>query len=292
MLPLYLKHFSLKQLIQSALKEDIKHGDLTTKALIPTSKSIQSLIIAQQQGIIAGLPLIRLIYHQLDKRIRVKLYSQDGNRVKKNKKLALVSGPARSILIGERTVLNFLQRLSGIASHTDKFARKLKGYRTRLLDTRKTIPSWRYLDKYAVSIGGGKNHRLGLYDAILVKSNHLKTLGYPIKSNLISETIKKLRRIYQYKHSIEIEVSNFKELRSAMNNRPDIIMLDNMSFKQIKESIVFVRRFPPPRPLLEASGGVTLENITSIARTNIDFISVGALTHSAPALDLALKVIN
>lgn len=296
MLSHYLRYFSIKQLIQIALQEDIRQRDLTTEALIPSSGSIKSVIIARQAGIIAGLPLVSLIYHHLDKRIRVKLYLRDGARVEKDKRLALITGSARAILTGERIVLNFLQRLSGIASYTNTFVRKLKKYRTRLLDTRKTVPGWRYLDKYAVAVGGGKNHRFGLYDAVLVKSNHFKALQHKKQSrnrlDLITEVTQQLKNVYQRKYPIEMEVTNLREFYVALNSQPNVVMLDNMSLGQIKQAVAFLRQSPPPRPFLEVSGGVTLENVAAIAQTGVDFISVGALTHSAPALNLAMEVIN
>jgi nicotinate-nucleotide pyrophosphorylase (carboxylating) len=283
-------------LIQSALKEDIGRGDITTKTLIPPTKYIRSVIIARQSGIIAGLPLVTLIYRQLDKQVRVKLYCRDGASVSKGKRLALVVGPARTILTGERVVLNFLQRLSGIATYTNKFVSKVRGYRTRILDTRKTVPGWRYLDKYAVKVGGGRNHRFGLYDAVLVKGNHLRVLQNKNQSDsrldLIPEVINRLRRVYNCRHTIEAEVTNLNEFSSALDARPDIIMLDNMPLGQVKKAVALLRHSPAPRPLLEVSGGVNLENVTAIARTGVDFISIGALTHSAPALDLAMEVVQ
>jgi len=283
---------SLDSLIRLALKEDIGRGDITTKTLIPPHQKAQAVIIAKQDGIIAGLPLISRVYRILDKRIRVSPKVREGSKAKKGQAIAIIRGPARAILTGERTVLNFLQRLSGIATLTNQFVQKVKKYRVKILDTRKTIPGWRVVDKYAVRVGGGINHRMGLYDAVLVKNNHLVTMlsRQERDYNVIAKVLTKLHRV---RHKpIEIEVRNLRELQVALKGKPDIIMLDNMRPSQVKQAVKFRNQARPPRPLLEVSGGINLKNITQFARTGVDFVSIGTLTHSAPALDISMEVNN
>jgi len=274
-----------------ALKEDLgSGGDITTNTLIPAKHKSTAIIITKEPGIIAGLPLISAIYKQLSRSTKVTLKVKDGARVKPGQVVAIIKGPTRTILTGERTALNFLQRLSGIATLTSQFVAKVKPYGARILDTRKTVPGWRILDKYAVKTGGGFNHRLGLYDAFLIKNNHLSVLGGINKINL-----RNLCNLWLKRLPIEIEVRNLNQFIMALtlfstSGFPGaIIMLDNMTPKEIKEAAL-IRNRVAREIQLEASGGITLKNISRFAATGVDFISIGALTHSPKALDIALRI--
>jgi nicotinate-nucleotide pyrophosphorylase (carboxylating) len=298
---------SINCLIEFALKEDIGSGDITTNALIPANQKSAAIITAKESGIVAGLALIKLIYQKLSPNIKVAFKVKEGARVKEGSVVAVVKGPIRAILSGERTVLNFLQRLSGIATLTNQFVKKVSGYKVKILDTRKTVPGWRLLDKYAVKIGNGFNHRFGLDDAILIKNNHLSALN-PKKTEQFSSTIKALEIISQSrraKHkSIEIEVGNLDEfsialifltdrfalLTTSKAPRKAIIMLDNMIPREIKKAVE-IRNKTNRNIMLEASGGITLNNIKQFASTGVDYISIGVLTHSPKALDISLKII-
>lgn len=284
---------NISDLIRLALKEDIGKGDLTTDTLINPKQKIQAVIIARKRGIIAGLFLITRIFQGLDKKIKVRLNVKEGHRVKPGTKIAFVSGSTRAILKAERVVLNFLQRLSGIATLTRQFVDKVKRSPVKILDTRKTVPGWRRLDKYAVCLGGGFNHRMGLYDAILIKDNHLRALQDKDASRqeVITKALRRVNRLWKGRKLVEIEVGNLTEFKAALQYWPHIIMLDNMSPSQIKEAVKLRDRAKPPRPLLEISGGINLKNITRFAPTGVDFISIGALTHSVPTLDISMEVV-
>ncbi len=272
----------IHEIIKQVLKEDIGKGDITTNSIIPKSAVIMAEIVAKQDGIIAGLGIAEQVFRELDRNILFIRKAKDGKKVKEFQVIAELKGNARAILAGERVALNFLQRLSGIATLTARFVKlagagKAKGM--KILDTRKTTPLLRELEKYAVKIGGGKNHRFGLYDAVLIKDNHIEAAGS------ITEAVKKARHSGK---SIEVEVKNPEEVREALNAGVDRLLLDNMGIKNIKESV----RLAKGKVKLEVSGGVSLNSIKSIAKTNVDFVSIGALTHSAKALDISLEVVN
>jgi len=271
---------SINLLISLALKEDIGKGDITTNTLIPPNQKAQAHIIVKQSGIIAGLPLVNTIYKHLNKNINITPKVKDGAKVKKGQVVAVIKGSARAILTGERTVLNFLGRFSGIATLTNQYVQQVREYKVKILDTRKTIPGWRELDKYAVRTGGGTNHRMGLYDAILIKNNHLAILGGINRLNPCNLRL-----------PLEIEVRNLNEFRTALGLKPNIIMLDNIKPPEIKKAVQ-LRNKLNPEIKLEVSGGINLKNIQQFASTGVDYISIGALTHSAPALDIAMKVVN
>ena len=271
-----------RQLIELALKEDLdSSGDVTSKALIPADRLGQAVLIVRQAGVLAGLQAAELTFACIDPALSFKPKRQDGSRLQPGDQLALVQGSMGSILAGERTALNFLQHLCGIATLTQRYVDAIAGSRCRILDTRKTIPGWRLLEKHAVRCGGGHNHRMGLYDGILVKDNHLAAM-YPTLS--IREVIERLCKPTM---PLEIEVDTLDQLDEALAGNPDIILLDNMSPEKMREA-VRRRNAVAPGVLLEASGGVTLETVRALAETGVDRISVGALTHSAPALDIAL----
>ena len=262
-----------------ALREDLGSGDITTNAIVPAEMKISANIIAKESGIICGLLIAKLVFLSVDKTIEFTDKAKDGKFVKKGAVVATVKGPARGILTAERTALNFLQRLSGISTMTNKFV-KAAGKGVKILDTRKTTPGLRYLEKYAVKMGGGFNHRLGLYDAVLIKGNHVSIAGG------VKTAVDIAKKKYGW---VEVEAKTQGQVRDAVASGASRIMLDNMSVADIKRSIKLVRA--SKRNIeVEASGGVTLKNIRSIAGTGADYISIGALTHSAPALDMNLKV--
>ncbi len=267
----------LELLLKRALKEDLGGGDITTNLLVEKDKKAKAVFLAKEEGVVSGLFLIEGIYRLLDKKIKVKLFLKDGAKIKKGTILAEVSGSARAILSGERLVLNFLQRMSGISSLTKKFVEATKGTTAKILDTRKTIPVWRELDKYAVFCGGGINHRFGLYDAILIKDNHLMLV--PIKTSVL--------KAKKSKHPFEVEVKNLKELQIALSAGANRVLLDNMSIPDMKKAVL---KCAPLGVKTEASGGVSLKNARQIAMSGVDFISIGALTHSVKALDISLEL--
>ncbi len=270
------------QLIQLALQEDLNEaGDRTSNFLIDTPKTGTALIIAKQNGIIAGLPVAEHVFKLVDQKISCKRLVEEGAAVEHADSILSISGSIRGMLTAERTALNFLQRLSGIATLTSKFVEQVQGTNAKILDTRKTTPGLRALEKYAVRVGGGENHRRGLFDMVLIKENHIAVVGG------IHKAVRKVREEMAARNlnlKIEVETRNLEELNEALELAVDRIMLDNMNISQIKKAVQLVRG----RLQLEVSGGVTLENVREIAETGVDFISIGALTHSAPALDLSL----
>ncbi|MBI5699141.1 carboxylating nicotinate-nucleotide diphosphorylase [Candidatus Saganbacteria bacterium] len=271
------------QVIKAALKEDIGRGDITSQALIPKGQKAKARVIVKEAGVIAGLSVAREVFRALDKSLHFSPKIKDGKKAKKGTSIAEISGNTRSILAGERVALNFLQHLSGIATLTRKFLSRVKGRgsRVKILDTRKTTPGLRALEKYAVKAGGGHNHRMGLYDAVLIKDNHIKLAGG------IERAIKSARAA-RAGRAIEIEAKTIGEVKKAIKEGADRILLDNMSIKTLRQSVQLCRKAGIKT---EASGGVNLQNVRAIAKTGVDFISVGALTHSAPALDISLKII-
>jgi nicotinate-nucleotide pyrophosphorylase (carboxylating) len=269
-----------KHLINLALSEDIGSGDVTSEALLESEPSGKAVIVAKQDGVLAGLPVAKMVFQAVDPTVVFRMLKRDGGRIKNGEKLALIQGKTKGILSAERTALNFLQRLSGIATLTSKYVEETKGTKARILDTRKTTPGLRALEKYSVSAGGGQNHRMGLFDMVLIKENHLKAVGG------ISRAIVRARSKSRGK-KIEVEVRNLNEAREAVESKPDWIMLDNMRIDQMRKAVQLIRS--ASRTIkIEASGNVNLKNVRNIGLTGVDFISVGALTHSAPALDMSL----
>lgn len=268
-------------LIELALAEDIGSGDFTTQATIPESVRGRGVIIAKAHGVICGLPVAAAVFRAVDERISFAPQVQDGEPVQPGDRVAEVEGPLRGILIGERVALNFLARLSGVATLTARFVEAVAPYPAVILDTRKTTPGWRHLEKYAVRCGGARNHRMGLYDMVLIKDNHIAACGS------VAEAVRRVRAA-GVALSIEVEVKNLEELGEALELGVDRILLDNFSMESLARAVRIVAGRVP----LEASGGVTLENVAEIAATGVDYISVGALTHSAPALDLSLELLR
>lgn len=277
---------SCLRLVSWSLAEDLNEkGDLTSHATILASRSGQAVFIARAKGTLAGLPASAMVVGAIDTQLGLQPLSHDGSSIEAGSRIALISGPMRSLLAAERTALNFLQHLSGIATMTRRFVDAVAGLPVQILDTRKTTPGWRLLEKYAVRCGGGHNHRIGLYDGILIKDNHLAALGGGPAA--VTEGVRKARAHVGHSMPVEVEVENFEQLDAALAERPDIILLDNMSLEQMREAVQR-RQAVAPEVKLEASGGVTLQTVRAIAETGVDRISVGALTHSAPALDIAL----
>lgn len=274
-----------RRLIVLALEEDIGPGDVTSEAVIDPNLHGSATFTARSDGVVAGLPAAALVAEAIDGRLRFEPIVADGSSVAKGARLALISGPMRGILAAERLALNFLQHLSGVATLTRQYVDAIAGLRAKILDTRKTLPGWRLLEKYAVRMGGGHNHRIGLYDGILIKDNHLAPLPFAERRDKITEAVRLARAVSSL--PIEIEVEDFDQLEAALRLAPQIVLLDNMSPEALRQA---VRRRDELAPAvqLEASGGVNLQTVRAIAETGVERISVGALTHSAPALDIAL----
>ena len=272
-----------KILIDLALAEDLSStGDLTCQALIPPDQQARVQVASRKAGILSGAPIGRMVFATLDPAVRWESYRHDGDTVAPGTIIAEVSGPLRTLLVGERTMLNFMTHLSGIASLTRTFVDAVAGTRAKILDTRKTLPGWRLLQKYAVRCGGGTNHRMGLYDGVLIKDNHLAAWT---QSASIAAAVQAARAKSPRQVSIEVEVDTLEQLQDALEGHPDIVLLDNMPVDML-QTAVKLRDQTAPKVLLEASGGVNLDTVRGIARTGVERISVGALTHSAPALDL------
>jgi nicotinate-nucleotide pyrophosphorylase (carboxylating) len=268
------------RLVEAALPEDLGSGDCTARALVPEMARGRGEILAGAEGVVAGLPLIAVIYRRLGE-VAVRLEGEEGDRCAAGRLLAVVEGNLRALLAGERTVLNFLQRMGGVATLTRRFVEAAKPHRARIFDTRKTCPGWRLLDKYAVRTGGGCNHRMGLHDQVLIKRNYLGGLS-------VGEGIRRARREAPGM-PVEAEVASVEEAIEAAEAGADIVMLDNFDLARIAEAVRLMGQ-RKKRPELEVSGGVRLEEVARIAGTGVDRISVGVLTHSAPALDLRMAV--
>ena len=266
-------------LILQALQEDITSEDITTNSVMPSYQAGEVDLICKQDGVIAGLDVFKRVFQLLDEKTRFTFYCQDGDSVKKGQKIGLVHGDIRVLLSGERTALNFLQRMSGIATYTRGIADLLRGTNTKLLDTRKTTPNMRIFEKYAVKVGGGYNHRYNLSDGILLKDNHIGAAGG------VKEAVAMAKEYAPFVRKIEIEVENLDMLKEALEAGADIIMLDNMSVADMRMAVELCRG----KAETECSGNVTRENVERLVDIGVDYISSGALTHSSPILDLSLK---
>jgi nicotinate-nucleotide pyrophosphorylase (carboxylating) len=271
--------------VRQALAEDIGAGDATSIAVVPEDAQLAASLIARESCVVAGMPLVDCVFGELSKRIIIECMIEDGARCEAGKVIARISGPARAILTGERTALNYLQRLSGIATMTANYKNALGESNTVLLDTRKTTPGWRLLEKYAVRQGGGSNHRIGLYDRIMIKDNH-RHLAAQTGAGSIERAVAACRDIYP-QLEVEVEVDSLDELVSALEAKADYVLLDNMPNEMILEA-VSMRNQLNSNSLLEISGNVTLDRIPELARLGADFISSGALTHSVRAIDIGL----
>ena len=271
----------INQILENALREDIGSGDITTNMLFQYDAECKAIILAKEEGLVAGLPIAEMVFRKLDKDIFWSEEKKDGDKVEPNQVLAEITGSQKAVLTGERVALNFLQRLSGIATLTSRFVKAINGLPVKILDTRKTAPGLRILDKYAVRIGGGYNHRFGLYDGVLIKDNHIRLAGG------ITKAVNILRERAVTRKRIEVEASTISEVEEALNVGADVILLDNMSPKTIIYAVGLIKG----KALIEVSGRVTLENVREIAETGVDFISVGSVTHSSRALDIGLYVV-
>lgn len=265
--------------ILSALREDISSEDVTTNSVMPEGKAGVAELICKQDGIICGLGIFERVFTLLDKDSRVEMYVKDGDKVVKGQLMAKVFGDIRTILCGERTALNYLQRMSGIATYTNEVAGLLEGTGIKLLDTRKTTPNNRIFEKYSVRVGGGNNHRYNLSDGVLLKDNHIGAAGS------VKKAIEMAKAYAPFVRKIEVEVENMDMVKEAVEAGADIIMLDNMTTEQLKEAIAYIDK----RAEIEVSGNVTAENIERLKGLDIDYVSSGALTHSAPIMDISLK---
>lgn len=273
----------LKQQIRSWLAEDIGSGDITTETTIPAQSQAKAIIHMKEDGIIAGIPIAKLVFEVVDASLEFKALVQDGDAVKKGTVIIEVEGSTRSLLTGERLALNLMQRLSGIATKTHQYVQALNGLPTRLVDTRKTTPGHRMLEKYAVRIGGGHNHRFGLYDAVMIKDNHIKGAGS------ITAAVQSARQAIPHTMKIEVETESMEQIEEALASGADIIMLDNMNTAAMKQAVAYIKA-QSPHVIVEASGGITLETIYEKASAGVDVISVGALTYSTQALDISLDL--
>jgi len=276
----YCSH--IDTIIDNALDEDVGSGDITTSAIIDSSLKGKAQLVAKEEMLLAGIEVFARVFSRLDPEIVVECTYHDGDAIPKGANIGTVTGSMRGILSGERTALNFLQHLSGIATLARQYVEKTDPSTVRVIDTRKTTPGLRVLEKYAVRMGGGFNHRFGLFDGILIKDNHIAAAGS------ISEAVKKIRATVPHTLKIEVEVEDIKGLEEAIEAGADAILLDNMSVKGMKEAVLIANK----RVLLEASGGITLETIEAISKTGVNLISVGAITHSAPSVDISLEVIK
>jgi nicotinate-nucleotide pyrophosphorylase (carboxylating) len=273
-----------EELVDHALAEDWAWGDVTTQALIPADAEGKARFIAKSPGVVAGLEVVHLVFDRVDPSLQFRALLHDGDKLQRGTGIAIVEGKTSGILRGERVALNFLQRLSGIATETSRYVEAVRGTKARIVDTRKTTPGLRFLEKYAVRAGGGQNHRVHLGDGILIKDNHLAALrarGLDIKA-----AIDLARKNAPHTLKIEVEVTTVEEAVEAVEAGADIVMLDNMSVEEMRRAVKSIGG----RVLVEASGGVTLDNVRSVAETGVDLISVGALTHSVKALDISLEM--
>lgn len=278
--------FSTEQLIKMALMEDLATGDITTMATVPSGSISTATVTFKEAGIVAGLDIFALVFRTLDASLKVEFKSHDGDEMASGAPVAFVTGSSFFLLMGERVALNFLQHLSGIATLTRSYVRELPAdSRAKIVDTRKTTPGWRSLEKYAVQVGGGKNHRMGLFDGVLIKDNHIKATGS------ITKAVQQARLLAPHTLKIEVEVETLEQLHEACQAGADVVMLDNMETSLMKQAVEKTRK-SFPHVLLEASGGITRKRIAEVATTGVDFISVGALTHSARAIDISMNIMQ
>ncbi len=281
-----MDHINLSdKILLRCLHEDLGNGDVTTSALIPEQHVSKAEIVAKSDLVLSGLPFAERIFQLMDGKIRFSPLRKEGSKVKGRTVIAKVSGNTGNLLKAERTALNLLQRLSGIATLTSKYVQQVKGLNVKIADTRKTAPGLRYFDKYAVRVGGGHNHRFGLFDGVLIKDNHIAAAGG------VGEAVRQSRARVHHLFKIEIEVKNVMEVKQALAAGADVIMLDNMDVIGMKKAVSIIR-WNNSGIIIEASGNITLETVRCIAETGVDLISVGALTHSAPASDVSMKILS
>ena len=272
----------IREIVRAALREDLGFGDLTTNALISDGMSAKAKIVAREAMVVAGIVVAQEVFHQIDGSLTVKLHQHDGTWIKANSEILTIAGKAQSLLQAERVALNFMQRLSGISTLTHQFCRAVDRHSIKIADTRKTTPGLRTLEKWAVRLGGGYNHRFSLHDGILIKDNHLMVLA--INNISLSQACQLARQRAPHGLRISVEVESLKQVREALQGKADIILLDNMPPSKIQQAVKIIKG----KALVEISGGITLNNIQDMATTGADIISIGALTHSAPAMDISM----
>ncbi|WPX09917.1 carboxylating nicotinate-nucleotide diphosphorylase [Anaerocellum danielii] len=277
-----LNFLVIDKIIKDALVEDMPYGDVTTQLLIPQESISSAVFLSKENGVLCGIDVAKRVFEILDGSIKFEKLKADGDYIQKGDVLAKIQGKTRAILMGERLALNLLQRMSGIATFTNMLAQKIKGYRATVTDTRKTIPLLRMLDKYAVFVGGGKNHRYSLSDAVLIKDNHIKAVGS------ITEAVRRAKKNIPHTMKVEVEVRNMQEFEEALLSGADIIMLDHFTVDEMKKAVEKAEG----KVLIEASGNINIDNIEEIAKTGVDIISVGSITHSVKSLDISLDFVD
>ena len=275
-----LHDFIVEEHVKNALKEDIGFGDITTDYLVPEDEVITAKLNTREDGILCGIDIVEMVFKTLSKEVRIEKYFKDGEKIKKGDTLAVITGPARAILIGERTALNYVQRLSGIATETNKYQVAIGNNKARITDTRKTTPGFRMFEKYAVFTGGARLHRFNLADCVMIKDNHIQFAGS------ITNAVNKIRERLSHTHKIEIECDTIEQVKEAISAKADIIMLDNMSCDLMKQCVELIG----DKAMVEASGNVTIETIGEIAKTGVDVISSSAIVAKAKTLDVALDM--
>ncbi len=273
---------SAEILFNLAYAEDVGDGDITTDNLVPPDIIKTAILVAKEDGVIAGLPIAEMVFRKFDREIQWKEVKPDGSKVKAGDIIVEFKGNYRALLTGERKALNFLQRLSGIATYANRCVQELNGHNVEIKDTRKTLPGYRYLDKYAVRMGGASNHRFGLYDMVMIKDNHIQTAGG------IQKAVDSIRTKIPHEMKIEVETRSLNEVQQALDAKADIIMLDNMNSSMMKDAVRLINN----QAKIEASGNMTLKRIRKVATLGVNYISIGALTHSVKALDIAQQIID
>jgi nicotinate-nucleotide pyrophosphorylase (carboxylating) len=277
---------TIYEAVNTALDEDIGRGDITSRSIVRPGTRARGSFLAKQEIVLAGLEVADAAFSAFDNTLQIESAVGDGEVIPAGKVFARVTGEAQTLLASERVALNFLQHLSGIATVTRRYVEAIAGTNAIIVDTRKTMPGLRLLEKYAVTVGGGRNHRLGLDDGVLIKDNHIALAGSP------SEAVRRAREVVGHLHKIEVEVATLDQVREALKIKADILLLDNMSPDMVRQAVEIVREAEPDerRTLLEASGGITLDNVRAYAEAGVDLISIGALTHSAPSVDISFKI--
>lgn len=275
-----LSNFYIKEHVRLALQEDIGFGDITTENLTDGSECLKAELNTRSEGVLCGCEVFKAVFEILSGDVKIKFYKKDGDKIQKGDKIADLEGPAKYLLMGERVALNYIQRMSGIATETNKYQEAIKPYSAKIVDTRKTTPNFRPFEKYSVKIGGGALHRFNLSDCAMIKDNHIRLAGS------ITNAVQKLRKAISFTHKIEVECDTFEQVKEAVAVGADIIMLDNMSVETMTEAVKYIDK----RAIVEASGNVCLQTVNSIASTGVDIISSSAIVAKAPTLDLALDM--
>lgn len=276
----FLQDFIIEKHVKSALEEDIGFGDITTDFLAEENDLLSGSLNAREAGVLCGCDIFKMVFKILSEDVKITFHFKDGDLIKKGDKIADISGPARYLLTGERTALNYIQRLSGIATETGKYKDAISDYQAEIVDTRKTTPNFRIFEKYAVKTGGGSLHRFNLSDCAMIKDNHIRLAGS------ITNAVEKLRKNLSHAHKIEVECDTLNQVQEAIDCQSDIIMLDNMNINEMKEAVAIINH----RAVVEASGNVSLETVKEIASVGVDIISTSAIVAKAPTLDLALDI--